>query len=103
MHAPIADHMVVSQAGRYLINGQLAWNNTDTDGIRALRIEVNGESVARVEEPGTAVNTQNASTILRLNAGDVVRLVGFQNSGSSLGVGSPTEGFAILAVQWMGS
>lgn len=81
--------LVVHTAGRYLLKGRILWDFTaNDDGQRQLRISVNGSVVAfdgqdTVDAPAGLGTSQDVSTIVQLNAGDVISLRVFQTTGSA--------------------
>lgn len=98
------DALVVSKRGTYQITGQLGWAGSTT-GNRQLRI-VAGGSLNALDQmsPGTDGNVrQTVNGVARLNAGDVISLVAFQNSGAPLNtvVNSGQIGGAWLAATWV--
>ncbi|MEU0397361.1 hypothetical protein ABZ208_32235 [Streptomyces sp. NPDC006208] len=80
--------LVVNTAGRYLLKGRILWDFTPNDeGQRQLRITVNGSVVAfdgqdTADAPVGFGTSQDVSTIVQLNAGDVISLRVFQTTGS---------------------
>jgi hypothetical protein len=77
--------IVIPRSGLYLLSGSLGWSTNGT-GQRQLRIVIGGQIQISQATPGLASSgiRQNASGILRLKAGDRVKLVGFQVSGGPL-------------------
>ncbi|WP_406415459.1 hypothetical protein [Streptomyces sp. NBC_00842] len=78
--------LVVHTAGRYLLKGQILWSllNPGTSADQILFIMINGNTVARDRELAEG-GQQQVSTILQLNAGDVISLQALQDTGSSGG------------------
>jgi hypothetical protein len=78
--------LVVHTAGRYLLKGQILWSllNPGTSTDQTLYIMINGNIVARDRELAEG-GQQQVSTIVQLNAGDVISLQALQNTGSSGG------------------
>jgi hypothetical protein len=78
----------VNTAGRYLLKGRILWDFTANDeGQRQLRISVNGSVVAfdgqdTADAPVGMGTSQDVSTIVQLNVGDVISLRAFQTTGS---------------------
>ncbi|WP_405891302.1 hypothetical protein OG427_38140 [Streptomyces sp. NBC_00133] len=78
----------VNTAGRYLLKGRILWDFTANDeGQRQLRISVNGSVVAfdgqdTADAPVGMGTSQDVSTIVQLNVGDVISLRVFQTTGS---------------------
>ncbi|MFE7774436.1 hypothetical protein ACFU5O_11115 [Streptomyces sp. NPDC057445] len=78
----------VNTAGRYLLKGRILWDFTANDeGQRQLRISVNGSVVAfdgqdTADDPVGMGTSQDVSTIVQLNVGDVISLRVFQTTGS---------------------
>ena len=81
------DHMTAARTGTYAIEANVRWDSNDT-GARLARIEVSpvGGVVANQTVPAGAYGGENArqnvSAIVRLNSGDTVKLMVFQNSGT---------------------
>jgi hypothetical protein len=73
-------------AGYYEVKSLISFDGNAT-GIRYSYVEQNGSGVAAVLNRQTANANGNympGSTTLRLNAGDTIRLVSFQDSGGNL-------------------
>ena len=99
------DAFTVKKSGTYSITGQLGWEG-NVAGARQLRIMAGGSLTALDQaSPGTDGNIrQTANSVTRLVAGDVISLVAFQNSGTTLRtVVNPGQiGGAWLAATWVG-
>ncbi|WP_307618754.1 hypothetical protein [Streptomyces sp. V3I7] len=97
--------LVVKTAGRYLLKGGLLWGFTrNPNAVIKLSILVNGDAVAEDEQSAAAYGigfnlSQDVSTIVRLNVGDVISLDAFQSTGSTAGsvarAGSPLGGTVV--------
>jgi hypothetical protein len=90
-------------AGIYLVTANITWEANAT-GARELNIRRNGTTnVARVVQPGDAVNTtdQEAATLVKLAAGDYVEVALRQNSGAPLNVLTAPEFSPELAAVWV--
>ena len=106
---PDPTRLTAPVAGVYTISGTACWEH-DTDGHRALRLQVGGEAdLVGVQDDAQDVNTpfaldsmcQNASTVAELAAGDFVQLQMLQSSGHPLGV--VANGFSpVLSMTWVG-
>ncbi|MER7000699.1 hypothetical protein [Streptomyces sp. NPDC000410] len=101
MFDPATSSLVVNTPGRYLLKARLLWSFTPTPaGERALYIFVNGTIAAldlqdTVNIGASGFISQEVSTIIELNAGDVIRVVASQATGNnatsqSLGLIGPT-------------
>jgi hypothetical protein len=79
------DRMTASRAGTYVIEANVRWDSNDT-GARLVRLEVNSKVVADVTVPAGAYGgdngRENVSAVVRLNKGDIVQTIVFQNSGA---------------------
>lgn len=86
-----ATQIVVSKAGLYLLAAGTQWASNAT-GVRQFFINAAGAVVASpVGSAGAdALGRMSATAIVPLNAGDVVTLSVFQNSGAALGFGNIT-------------
>lgn len=96
-------------AGRYWVHGQAAFGASSA-ATWQVSLRVNGSSATewfggRVNGPGTSTagTTLIAERYLRVNAGDYVEVMAFQNSGagSAMAVTSPTT--SKLIVLWRGA
>jgi hypothetical protein len=79
--------ITLTTAGKYRIIGQVAWDNTDSDGFRLVRILLNGATIIaqKTDLPiasGTAFH-QQVETIYEFDAAQYVELEVRQTSGSS--------------------
>jgi hypothetical protein len=79
--------LTVKHTGLYLVEAILSWI-TGGGGSRATQIVVNSTSVDTAASIAAAQATSNrgvgATAIVRLEAGDVMRVYGFQTSGSTI-------------------
>lgn len=105
MHRTDADtsRLTATTAGIYMVSANVTWAPNGT-GARELNVRKNGATiVARVVQPGDAVNTadQSATTLVQLNAGDFVEIVVRQNSGAPLGVATADDYSPLLSAAWM--
>jgi len=76
----------VAVAGWYEIIGQVTWT-TNSSGERYVEITKNDDSLtpqAADRRPASGPTNQNVSTYMYCDAGDYIKLKGWQNSGSSL-------------------
>jgi hypothetical protein len=105
MYTPGDAFITVPRSGTYLVNVGLHWGGAG-NVQRQVRIRVNAEVnipwLKSETVPGDTY-TQEGSTLLRLSAGDQVRMGTFQSSGAAV----PSTDFtavndAWLAVQWLG-
>ncbi|MFB7369618.1 hypothetical protein ACFC0D_07235 [Streptomyces sp. NPDC056222] len=82
---PTSSTLTVNTPGRYLLTGSIQIRFTPTPGaIRQLSIQVNGNTVA-LDEQSAAVNagpTQDVSKVVQLDAGDVITVHVFQDTGT---------------------
>ncbi len=89
MHDNVTNNtrITFTTAGKYRIIANIAWNNTDSDGYRSLRIQLNGlTDIAWVIGQPIASGTnflQQVTTIYSFTAGQYVELYVKQTSGSS--------------------
>jgi hypothetical protein len=105
MYTPGDPFITVPRGGTYLVNVGLHWGG-GANTQRQVRIVVNAQTNIpwlRSETVPGNVYTQDGSTLLRLNAGDQVRMGTFNGSGAAV----PRTDFsgvndAWLAVQWLG-
>lgn len=99
---PTSSAFTIPRSGIYLVGGRISWNG-DADGARVLAIGVNGALVTdNVLAPlDTGGVTQNVSTILRLEANDIVRLYGQQFSGGTLSTVFSSGSQAELFITWL--
>ena len=105
MYTPGDAFITAPRSGTYLVNAGLQWGGAG-NAQRQVRIRVNAEvNIVWLKSetvPGD-VYTQEGSTLLRLSAGDQVRMGTFNGSGADV----PSTDFtgsndAWLAVQWLG-
>lgn len=98
---------IIPVAGRYRVRGSLAWQGGGAVSLRGLYVALNGtgsaQAIKGVLKNTNALETQDIETEATLAAGDLVRLLGLQQSGIALS--SYTGGGAYnteLAVQYIG-
>ncbi|MFB6510427.1 hypothetical protein ACFCW4_20875 [Streptomyces virginiae] len=97
--------LVVNTPGRYLLKGRLLWSYIASETAhRRLIIEVNGLDTAFDSQPAEDRATgfgvsQDVSTIVRLNEGDVIELNAYQNTGADATSVTLSGGQAVLAPQ----
>ncbi len=108
IYAPPADQFVVQKAGVYQITGQVGWVD-NTAGGRQLRLMAGGGSgslIAMDQVPAGMSGTvrQTVSGTARLSQGDVIYLMGYQNTGGDLStqVNAGQVGGAWLSAVWSG-
>lgn len=89
LHSTVSNtsRLTIQTTGKYSIFGQVKWQSQTDTGYRGLTVMLNGVTpLAEVDTPninGIKVN-QNVNTQYKLNAGDYLELVVFQNSGGAL-------------------
>ncbi|HTX69696.1 MAG TPA: hypothetical protein VMH50_11205 [Thermoleophilia bacterium] len=96
------DRLTAPVAGKYLIIGSAFWP-ANAVGERNLVISKNSYTMAACELPGaTGMDglAQQVSAVLQLDAGDVIRLWTYQNSGSTLNASQFSPG-ANLSMNWI--
>lgn len=104
MHNPAVnpDQIVIPTSGLYLITANVSWAAV-AGGVRNAQISVNGGGIeidAADASPGTADATrQSMAGVVRLNAGDIVRLGLYHNSGSAKTINAS---YTSISVTWVG-
>ncbi|MGW3039115.1 hypothetical protein ACWC9T_03505 [Kitasatospora sp. NPDC001159] len=86
MFNPANSTLVVHTPGRYYLQGKLFWSFLpNASAVRDLSILVNGALVSQDEAGAADPNnaSQDTSTIVDLNVGDVIELDALQNTGSN--------------------
>ncbi len=77
--------ITATRAGTYVIEANVRWDSSDA-GARLVRLEVNSKIVANLTIPAGAYGGENArdnvSAVVRLNSGDIVETIVYQNSGA---------------------
>lgn len=108
--------ITIEHTGMYLVNAQLFWASGAGDSYRYLWVTKNTTGIvtppvanAVVESlvtPSFSYLAQNVATgIVKLTAGDVLRILVLQNSGSALSISDNSSALGNpsgLTVQWMG-
>jgi|GEM_PF-4399840 len=90
---PVTGEYTITVTGLYTINGSIGWSSFGAAASEVLtRVLVNGVVVARGFSNqgivGEYPSTSQATYTTRLNAGDIVKLQAFQNSGSPVTLSS---------------
>jgi Pentapeptide repeats (8 copies) len=100
--------MTAPIAGRYLIVANARWES-NVNGRRTIALEVNG-TVAQIARSnataatwtGTAFNPeQTVEAIYKLNAGDYVEVLAYQDSGSPLTLLTNVDNGVAFAMEWL--
>jgi photosystem II stability/assembly factor-like uncharacterized protein len=99
LFGPERTQVTVRAPGVYLIVGEVAWPTLADATLRGCALTRNGEAVGRVSGPNSrAVNiTQQATTSVRLEAGDIVQLVAAQGNQDEIRLESATLSLAWLS------
>lgn len=103
MHTGSSGEVTVPISGVYALAGSVRWQANGT-GSRFVAITVEFERVATSWGPPNASQStdQSLATTYKLDAGDVVRMEVFQDSGGDLNVLSPSEPISPeLSVVWL--
>jgi hypothetical protein len=101
-----ADSLTIVVPGVYAVSGRITWDTNGAQGVRSLKINVNGGAAGLDENQIHAVvgfrTSQSVSGLFELDAGDVITLTALQGSGSDLATSTGAGFAATLNVLWVG-
>jgi len=90
-------------AGKYLITGVIQWASSST-GIRVNDFKLNGSTFLGYSYMDANGYQSCAVTMVQdLVVGDYIEMIGYQNSGGSLGVGGGGRGESYFAITYLGA
>lgn len=98
--------IVVPVAGVYLVTGHISWTSSN-QGSRLAIIQPGagtlGSTLFNTLQgfTSTVPNFQTFAHLVKVAAGDSIRLFAAQNSGASLSLATSSVGFAEMSVQWV--
>lgn len=70
-------------AGKYLVQGKVAWNTTNTTGRRGVTIYKNGSGTHNVAYAGTQYTGGDLSVVMDLAVSDYIQMYVYQDSGDN--------------------
>jgi hypothetical protein len=97
------DRLVIVTPGVYVVSAEVIWQ-TNATGLRGLSLFTSaGEQAATfIQTVANVESVPTAATIVRFNAGDIVRIEGVQVSSGNLSTSVFGGRSASLAVAWVG-